>query len=74
MFHSARIGHAKPAKPYFDWVNNRIGPQAEPPLFFDDREDIVKAARAHGWEAVQYEELEDVTGHPWIAERLSIVK
>jgi putative hydrolase of the HAD superfamily len=71
MFHSARIGHAKPAKPYFDWVNNRLGRQAEPPLFFDDREEIVKAARESGWEAVQYDELEDVTGHPWIAERLA---
>lgn len=70
MFHSARVGHAKPNKPYFDWVTNRIGPQAEPPLFFDDREDIIKAARAHGWEAVQVKELEDVAEHPWIAERL----
>lgn len=71
MFHSARIGHSKPAKPYFDWVSNRLGPQAEPPLFFDDREDVVKAARAHGWEAVQYDELEDVTRHPWIVARLA---
>ncbi|MBL8593780.1 MAG: HAD-IA family hydrolase [Devosia sp.] len=71
MFHSARVGHAKPAKPYFDWVSNRLGSQAEPPLFFDDREDVVKAARAHGWEAVQYDELEDVTRHPWIAARLA---
>lgn len=70
MFHSARVGHAKPAKPYFDWVSNRLGPQAEKPLFFDDREDIVKAARAHGWEAVQVDDIGDVAGHPWIAERL----
>jgi len=71
MFHSARIGHAKPAKPYFDWVSSRLGPQAEAPLFFDDREDIVKAARAHGWEAVQVNDIADVAGHPWVAERLS---
>lgn len=70
MFHSARVGHAKPAKPYFDWVSNRLGPQAERPLFFDDREDVVSAARAHGWEAVQVNGLEDVIGHPWIAEKL----
>lgn len=70
MFHSARVGHAKPAKPYFDWVSNRLGPQAEPPLFFDDREDIVKAARQHGWEAVLVTRIEDVTEHEWIAERL----
>lgn len=70
MFHSARVGHAKPAKPYFDWVSNRLGPQAEKPLFFDDREDIVKAAGAHGWEAVQVNDIGDVTGHPWIAARI----
>ncbi len=70
IFHSARIGHAKPAKPYYDWVNHRLGPQAEPPLFFDDSEPVIKGAREAGWEAVQYDELEHVTGHPWIAERL----
>jgi putative hydrolase of the HAD superfamily len=70
IFYSARVGHAKPARPYFDWINNRLGPQREPPLFFDDREDIVKAARGHGWEAVLVDKTEDVTEHPWIAERL----
>ena len=71
MFHSARVGHAKPTKPYFDWVNNRLGRLDEKPLFFDDREDIVKAAREHGWEAVLFDTVEDCTGHPWIAERLA---
>jgi putative hydrolase of the HAD superfamily len=70
IFHSARVGHAKPAKPYYEWVSNRIGPQDEPPLFFDDSAAVIKGAREHGWEAVQFDELEDVTGHPWIAERL----
>lgn len=70
MFHSARVGATKPHKPYFDWVANRIGPQSEPPLFFDDSDEVIKAARAYGWEAVQYDDLEDVTRHPWIAERL----
>jgi len=66
----ARSGHTKPHKPYFEWISNRIGPQHEPPLFFDDREDVVKGARQHGWEAVQYDDLADVTSHPWVAERL----
>jgi putative hydrolase of the HAD superfamily len=71
IFHSARVGHAKPARPYYEWVSNRLGPQAEPPLFFDDSEAVIRGAREHGWEAVQYDELADVTGHPWIAERLT---
>ena len=71
MFHSARVGHAKPAKAYFDWVNNRLGRQDEKPLFFDDREDIVKAAETAGWEAVLFNDITDATGHPWIAERLA---
>ncbi|WP_417310898.1 HAD family hydrolase [Devosia sp.] len=70
MFHSARVGHIKPTKPYFDWIDARLGRQSEPPLFFDDREDVVKGARAHGWEAVQFDALEDVTEHPWIKARL----
>jgi len=71
IFHSARVGHAKPAKPYYEWVGNRIGPQDQPPLFFDDSPTVIKAAREHGWEAVQFDELGDVTCHPWIAERLT---
>jgi len=70
IFHSARVGTMKPHKPYFDWVSNRIGPQSQRPLFFDDSEPVIKGARDHGWEAVAYNELEDVTTHPWIAERL----
>lgn len=70
IFHSARVGATKPNKPYYEWVSKRIGRQDEPPLFFDDSEPVIKGAREHGWEAVQYDDLEDVTGHPWIAERL----
>jgi putative hydrolase of the HAD superfamily len=70
IFHSARVGHRKPQKPYFDWVSHRIGPQDEPPLFFDDSEEVIKGARAYGWEAVQYDDLEDVTSHPWVAGRI----
>ncbi|MEQ1770768.1 MAG: HAD family hydrolase [Devosia sp.] len=70
MFHSARVGFTKPNAPYFHWVMNRIGAQSEPPLFFDDREEIIAGARSHGWEAVLYDDLTDFTGHPWVAEQL----
>ncbi|HEV7344585.1 MAG TPA: HAD-IA family hydrolase [Devosia sp.] len=70
IFYSARIGAQKPAKRYFDFIEQRIGPQDEPPLFFDDSPKVIEAARQHGWEAVQFETVEDCTSHPWIAAHL----
>jgi putative hydrolase of the HAD superfamily len=70
MFYSARVGATKPSPRFIDFVEDRIGRQAEPPLFFDDREDIVAAARARGWEAVLFAATSDCAGHPWVAERL----
>lgn len=71
MFYAARIGATKPHKPFFEWVSNRLGPQDEPPLFFDDSPDVVKAARGHGWEAVEFNSLADAAEHPWIKARIS---
>ncbi len=70
IFYSARLGALKPNRPFFDAIATRIGRQAEPPLFFDDRDDVVKAARAYGWEAVLFNDLADCAGHPWIAARI----
>lgn len=70
IFYSARVGIRKPQRGFFDFIEHRIGPQAEPPLFFDDTPDVVAGARAHGWEAVVFNTVDDVTGHPWIAARL----
>lgn len=69
IFYSARIGTVKPQPRYFDHVEARIGRHEEPPLFFDDREDVVDAARTRGWEAVLFATVEDCADHPWIAAR-----
>jgi len=71
MFHSARIGALKPASEYFASVKDRIGPQHEPPLFFDDSEEVIRAARGEGWEAVLFSATADCTAHPWIAAQLA---
>ena len=42
-----------PARPFFDWIGETSSGHGRPPLFFDGREENVKAARAFGWEAVQ---------------------
>lgn len=70
IFYSARAGIRKPEKGFFDFIEHRIGPQSEPPLFFDDTPKVVDGARKHGWEAVLFDTVEDCTSHPWIAERL----
>jgi putative hydrolase of the HAD superfamily len=70
MFYAARFGVAKPDRRFYAEVERRIGPQTEPPLFFDDSEKVIVGARKAGWEAVQFDANTDCTAHPWIAERL----
>lgn len=70
MFYSARVGIRKPERGFFDFIEYRIGPQTEPPLFFDDTPKVVEGARTAGWEAVLFNTIDDFTSHPWIAERL----
>lgn len=71
IFYSARFGAMKPSAPFFDAVERRLGPQDEPPLFFDDRAEVIEAARTRGWDAVLYDTLDDCTDHPWITEQLA---
>ncbi|WIY51614.1 HAD-IA family hydrolase [Devosia sp. YIM 151766] len=70
MFHSARAGVRKPDPAYFDFIHRHIGPQNEPPLFFDDTPKVVEGARAHGWEAVLFDTNEQFFDHPWVRQRL----
>ncbi|MEO5806823.1 HAD-IA family hydrolase [Devosia sp.] len=70
IFYSARAGIRKPETGFFDFVRDRIGPQTEPPLFFDDTPKVIAGARAYGWEAVEYNALTDFTQHPWVAGHL----
>lgn len=71
MYYAARLGAMKPDPEFFQRVEDFLGPQDEPPLFFDDSDRVVEAARAHGWDAVQFDGLDDVNGHAWIAEQLN---
>ena len=73
IFYAARLGAMKPDRAFFDAAARRLGPQSEPPLMFDDSEEVVAAARAFGWDAATYDLLEDFITHPWVAERLNSV-
>lgn len=71
MFHAARFGALKPARAFFERAAEILGPQDEPPLFFDDSEAVVRAANAFGWEGILYRGVTDCTAHPWISKILS---
>lgn len=71
IFYSARAGVMKPHKDFFDFAQTRIGPQTQPPLFFDDTPKVVHAARSHGWDSVLFDTNEDFFAHPWISEKLA---
>lgn len=70
IFYGARLKATKPDRAFFEAITSRIGPQDETPLMFDDSVAVVDAARAYGWDAVLYADLEDFTQHPWVAEKL----
>lgn len=70
IFYSARLGARKPEEKFFEHVSRSIGEQTEAPLFFDDTPKVIDAARAHGWEAVLFDTVEDCRNHPWIAARM----
>ncbi len=70
IFYSARIGVMKPQPDYFRFIMDRIGPQVETPLLFDDTPRVVEGARSFGWEAVLVEGGDECAAHPWIAARL----
>lgn len=70
IFYSARVGVRKPGPGFFEFIEHRIGPQSEPPLFFDDTPKVIDGARAAGWEAVLFNTMDDCTAHPWIAARI----
>lgn len=70
MFYSARFGRTKAHKKFFEMAEERMPSSELPPLFFDDTPKVIDAAKAHGWEAVLFETIDDCATHPWIAERL----
>ncbi|WP_105416452.1 HAD family hydrolase [Neorhizobium sp. T25_27] len=70
MLHAARLGELKPGRAFFEGAARILGPQDEPPLFFDDSEAVVVAANEVGWEGVLFNKLEDCTAHPWISAML----
>lgn len=71
MFNSARLGILKPDPQFFVRIEELLGRPNEKPTFFDDRENVVEAARAAGWDAHQFDRPEDILKSRMIVSLLS---
>jgi len=64
IFYSARLGVSKDRPDFFAKINAQLDiGAAERPLFFDDTETVVRAARAAGWDAHIFDTVEDISRH-----------
>lgn len=71
MFYSARLGLSKIRTEFFADINARLGIGAdEQPLFFDDSEAVVTAARDAGWDAHIFDTIEDLSRNSRVVEIL----
>jgi len=72
IYYTAQIGALKHDPAFFHAVNDRLGITPDDrPLFFDDKALVVAAATEAGWEAVLFATVDDLTSHPFIAERIT---
>lgn len=71
IYHSAKVGFAKPNRSYFEKIMASVGNLDEPPIFFDDTQSVVDAANDFGWEAYQFDGVNDLNKSPLIASLLS---
>ncbi|MDD9899671.1 MAG: HAD-IA family hydrolase, partial [Alphaproteobacteria bacterium] len=73
IFHSARIGIAKPDPAYYAHVSNLLPASTMPPIFFDDTPAVVEGARAHGWDAYAFNGIENLNDSDFVRGILSAV-
>ena len=62
IFYSARLGVPKNRTGFYTKINAQLGISlSERPLFFDDTDTAVTAARAAGWDAYIFDTVEDLS-------------
>ncbi len=62
IFYSAQLGVLKHRAGFFATINAQLDiSPTERPLFFDDSERVVTAARAAGWDAHIFDTVEDLS-------------
>lgn len=65
IFYSARVGVLKPDRRYFDWIAHKLAlPDHCQPLLIDDTPEVVAAARAYGWQALEFTTAAELERQP----------
>ena len=73
IFHSGRVGHLKPKPEYFDYINDNINAEeGRDIIFFDDTQAVVDGANAAGWQAHQFDTVDDLRKSPQIVQLLNL--
>ncbi len=65
IFYSAKLKLLKNDPAFFETINRTLGiAPGERPLFFDDHSEVVRTARAAGWDAQLVDTPADIVNHP----------
>ncbi|WP_043460380.1 HAD family hydrolase [Azohydromonas australica] len=59
---SGRVKRMKPERGFYELAHEQFGLAGEPVVFIDDHPANVQAARAFGWEAVLFRDIQQVAG------------
>jgi putative hydrolase of the HAD superfamily len=59
---SGRVKRMKPGRGFYELAHEQFGLAGEPVVFIDDHPANVQAARAFGWEAVLFRDIQQVAG------------
>ncbi|MEM6843725.1 MAG: HAD-IA family hydrolase [Bacteroidota bacterium] len=60
IFYAARLGALKPTERFFAEIERLLPVHKEEIIFFDDSQEVVNAATEFGWEAQQFDTVEDL--------------
>jgi putative hydrolase of the HAD superfamily len=71
IFNSARFGVLKPNPQFFVRIEALLNRPGEKPTFFDDRENVVEAARSAGWDAHLFDRPTDILKSKIVASLLA---
>lgn len=67
MYYTARLGHSKKSVDFYRAITEDFDFADNAPIYFDDREEMVRTAAEAGWDACLYESIVSVRRHPAIA-------